>query len=130
MSLPKNSRGPRVLIIEDDMIVRAILFDIANGVGFDVIEADNSLEAIKLLNEYPDIRLVISDVYMPGGMTGFELAGIIRHRWPGVDVVLTSGLTKIEDMTLPPRTAFVAKPFNRTALIKALGQIESRAAET
>ena len=65
--------------------------DMLSDAGFDVIEAGNADEALKLLTDISDIRVVFTDVEMPGRIDGFELADLVEARWPGIGVVVTSG---------------------------------------
>ena len=78
-----------VLIVEDDFLVRQSAVFLLKEAGFDTLEAGNADEAVPLLEARQDIK-VVTDINMPGSMDGLELAQAIRHRWPTVELVLSS----------------------------------------
>ena len=80
------SRIP-VLVVEDEPILRFDIVDTLNDAGFHVHEAGNATEAIEILTQNTGIRLVFTDVDMPGGMDGIKLAGYIRDRWPPLKII-------------------------------------------
>ena len=90
---------PVVLIVEDEFLVRVFAVDIAEEAGFSAVEAADADEAIRVLQNRPDIRVVLADIDLPGHLDGLELAQAIRHRWPPIQVVVTSGMMRPE----PPR---------------------------
>jgi CheY-like chemotaxis protein len=59
--------------------------------GYRVLEAGHGAEALAILAESPDVEIVFSDLVMPGGMSGFDLARQVRERFPAVRIILTSG---------------------------------------
>jgi CheY-like chemotaxis protein len=79
-------------------------------VGFIAVEASNADEAIRILETNPDIRIIITDIDMPGSMNGIDLAQAVCDRWPPVVVLITSGYRKPEPMQLPANAWFFAKP--------------------
>ncbi len=88
--------------------------------GFKTCEATSADEAIALLEREPLIRIVFSDIDLPGGMDGMRLAAAIRDRWPPVELVLTSGHVKVGDAELPERGHFFSKPYDAGELINTL----------
>ncbi|MPZ35859.1 MAG: response regulator [Rhodospirillales bacterium] len=98
--------------------------DIAEEAGFSVLQAIDADEAIEVLQKRPDIRVVFTDVDMPGSMDGLELAHAIRHRWPPIQVVLTSGKMRPAADELPKLSRFISKPYDihlLTGLLRELG---------
>jgi len=83
--------GERVLIAEDNADVRSVVVEQMASLGYGVIEADGGEAALKRLRGGEDIDLLFSDVVMPGGMSGIELAREARSLRPGLKVLLTSG---------------------------------------
>jgi two-component system, response regulator PdtaR len=67
------SSTPAALVVEDEVIVRLHIADIVEAAGFTAVEAFNADEAIDLLTSRSDIRIVITDVNMPGAMDGLKL---------------------------------------------------------
>jgi CheY-like chemotaxis protein len=115
---------PVLLIVEDDLLVRMLAVEIAEDAGFSVLQATDADEAIEVLHRRPDIRVVFTDIDMPGSLDGLELAHAIRHRWPPIEVVLTSGKMRPAADELPERSFFVPKPYDYsrlTGLLRELG---------
>jgi PAS domain S-box-containing protein len=81
----------RVLVVEDDPFVRAYAISCLEGLGYRVTPAESAREAERLLSQGLGVDLIFSDVVMPGGMSGWDLAERARVLCPGVKVLLTSG---------------------------------------
>jgi two-component system, response regulator PdtaR len=62
--------------------------------GYKIVEALNADEAIAILEMREDIRMVVTDVEMPGSMNGIKLARVIRDRWPPIELIVTSGTSR------------------------------------
>jgi CheY-like chemotaxis protein len=107
---------PILLIVEDDLLVRMLAVEIAEDAGFSALEATDADSAICALQKGSDIRVVFTDIDMPGSMDGLELAVAIRHRWPPVQIVLTSGKMRPAADELPERSHFVPKPYDFSRL--------------
>lgn len=86
-----HASKPIVLVVEDSAILRLMAVDIVEQAGFDAIEAGDADEAVRILESRNDIRIVFTDIDMPGSMDGMKLAACIRDRWPPVEIILTSG---------------------------------------
>lgn len=112
-----------VLVVEDEPILRMMAVDIVEEGGFEAIEASDANEAIAILEARHDIRLVFTDVDMPGGMDGLKLAAAIRDRWPPIEVIVTSGKALPEGIDLPARVIFIPKPFDMKRLRSALQRL-------
>ena len=109
-----------VLVVEDEPIQRLMAVTVVEDAGFEAIEAGNADEAISILESRNDIRIVFTDVDMPGGMDGMKLAACIRDRWPPVQIVVTSGYLAGKDVALPARSLFFPKPYSAPAVAEAL----------
>ncbi|MFO0991543.1 MAG: PAS domain S-box protein [Hyphomicrobiales bacterium] len=84
-------RRTKILVVEDQEAVRQVACNFIGDFGYDVVEAENGADALGKLREHPDIDLMFSDVVMPGGMNGFELAKAAYSIRPDLKVVHTSG---------------------------------------
>jgi CheY-like chemotaxis protein len=71
-----------VLVVEDEPFVRMDAVDIVEEAGFIAAEATNADEAMRILETNPDIRIVFTDIDMPGSMDGIKLAFAVCDRWP------------------------------------------------
>ena len=100
-----------ILIVEDESLLRIHAADIAAEAGFEVLEAANADEAIVILEARTDIRIVFTDIQMPGSMDGIKLAQAIRNRWPPVTIVVTSGQVRPAAGALPENVTFLSKPY-------------------
>ena len=80
-----------LLVVEDDDRVRRLTVLRLKELGYRVLEAGHGAAALTILSETPDVDIVFSDLVMPGGISGFDLARQVRKHYPGMHVVLTSG---------------------------------------
>ena len=115
--------GETILLVEDNADVRAVTARRLNNLGYRVIEASNAAQAIEALRSGKRIDLVFSDVVMPGGMSGFELAQWMGSNAPSIRVLLTSGFA--EDVARAGEAPaaeleILRKPYSRTELARAL----------
>jgi two-component system, response regulator PdtaR len=115
------SKPPAVLIVEDEALIRMSAVRIVEDAGFEVIEAATADEAIRILEKRSDIRVVFTDVHMPGSMDSLRLAHAIRYRWPPIKVIVTSGGGRVSEQDLPNGGRFIAKPYEPTQIIDAIG---------
>ncbi len=109
-----------VLIVEDEPLVRLDALETLKGAGYCVIEAANADEAISILEMRRDIRVVVTDIQMPGSMDGLNLAAIIRDRWPPIALIVTSGQIVAGEQDLPERGRFLPKPYSGPRLVEAI----------
>ena len=100
-----------VLVVEDEFLIRMQTVAVIEQAGYTVFEACNADEAIAILEMRENIRIVVTDIEMPGSMDGIKLARAIRERWPPVELIVTSGRHRVRAGELPPRAKFVPKPY-------------------
>ena len=115
-----STKMPAVLIVEDEPLVRIGAVNIIEDAGFEVIEAANADEAIGILECRSDVRVVFTDIHMPGSMDGLKLAHAVRNRWPPIRIIVTSGRELIAEQVLPEGGRFFAKPYNPIEILDAL----------
>lgn len=89
--------GQTVLVVEDDPAVRQVANSTLRSLGFEVMEAESGDEAARILKGNEQIRLVLSDVRMPGELTGIDLARLIKRENPAIRVLLTTGYVDGEE---------------------------------
>jgi CheY-like chemotaxis protein/two-component sensor histidine kinase len=115
---PSIGQGESVLVVEDDPAVRQVAVSTLESLGFKVREAQTGDEAASLLQTDSHFRLVLSDVRMPGEITGIDLARMVKREWPSVRVLLTTGYVdgeaKLEDLEL------LYKPYRATDLAERI----------
>ncbi len=118
-----SGQGQLVLLVEDDNPVREFARGQLEALRYGVLEATNGPEALALLRERPDIELLFTDVVMPGGMSGVELAEAALALRPGLPVLYTSGYTEtalIHNGRLDPHVLLLGKPYRRAELAHKL----------
>jgi CheY-like chemotaxis protein len=113
-------KRPVILIVDDEMLIRWGAVQIAEDAGFEVIEAANADEAIEILENRSDIRIVFTDIRMPGSMDGLKLARAVRDRWPPIKIIVTSGHEYPSEDDLPEGGRFFPKPYDPPQIQAAL----------
>ncbi len=116
-----------ILLVEDDAEVASMIMDLLEGLGFDVIHAASGVSALGALANGRVIDLVLSDIMMPGGMNGIELAREIRARRPGVPILLSSGYSDaFREEAEKLGIAILVKPYRMQDLRSAVERAMSR----
>ncbi|WP_182915216.1 response regulator [Rhodopseudomonas palustris] len=119
------STKPVVLVVEDEALLRMNAVDIVHQAGFAVIEASNADEAIEILEARDDIRVVFTDIQIPGSMDGLKLAQAVRGRWPPIQIIATSGRVKVAEKDLPEGGRFLPKPYTTHQVTRLLLEMTS-----
>ncbi|HEV7437142.1 MAG TPA: PAS domain S-box protein [Pseudorhizobium sp.] len=122
-SLPGGSET--ILAVEDDARVRRVAVSRLTDLGYAVIEAENGADALAKLRENETIHLLFTDIIMPGGMTGDELAEIVRAERPEIKVLFTSGYAEpeIAGRELAARGSWLKKPYTAKELAARLREL-------
>jgi two-component system, response regulator PdtaR len=115
-----SNRRTVVLVVEDDPIIRMGALQLVVAAGFEALEACGADEAIRILEDREDIRLVFTDVGMPGTMDGIKLSHYIRDRWPPVKLIVASGKAILDESHLPLGTKLFHKPYHESSIIEAM----------
>jgi CheY-like chemotaxis protein len=121
-SQPAGGRGT-ILIVEDDADVLAVTSESLRDLGYRVVTAVDAAGALEILRSRQPIDLLFSDVIIPGGTDGVQLAAEARRVRPELKVLLTSGYTAAalsRDHGLPETLEVVGKPYQRDELAKKL----------
>ena len=112
--------GELVLLVEDDPAVRRVVRQQLIDLGYPVIEAENGNQAVEMIEQIADIAIVVSDVIMPGGINGRQLAEQVRQGHPQMRIVLMSGYADEAEPAGAGDLPVLAKPFDRQDLARAL----------
>jgi nitrogen-specific signal transduction histidine kinase/ActR/RegA family two-component response regulator len=117
-----SARGETVLVVEDDRRVRHVTVARLRAIGYTVIEAENAPEALEELEANPSADLLFTDIMMPGGMTGMELAQHVRMKHPNIHILLTSGYAEpnLLEQELSEGTAWLRKPYTAVDLARRI----------
>ena len=117
--------GISVLVVEDEPLLRLDIADSLVEAGFVVLEAANAVEAIEILTQHEEIRVVFTDVDMPGGMDGLRLAAYIRDRWPPLKIIVTSGYRRVAMEDIPAESRFFSKPYDAQKIVHSMREMLS-----
>jgi CheY-like chemotaxis protein len=108
-----------ILVVEDDALVRNFVIAQLQSLGYRTIAAANGPAAMALIDDDKPFDLLFTDVIMPGGMTGRQLADEVRKRRPAVKVLYTSGYTDnaiVHQGRLDPGVLLLTKPYRKSQL--------------
>jgi CheY-like chemotaxis protein len=117
----------KILIVEDDDDLRELATQLVEGLGYVACSTSTGAEAIAIVDRDPEIGLLFTDILMPGGMNGFELAVEIRRRRPGIAILITSGFPGNFSPSACDDFDIIRKPFTQTELGAAFLQVLSSA---
>ena len=107
-----------ILVVEDDDLLRELIVELFRSEGFEVLAAENAKQALQQLEVVSDIRLLLTDVNMPGELDGVGLVQLVRHRWPQIASIVSSGRMRPRDEELPPKVRFVPKPWRVSDMLR------------
>ena len=88
--------------------------------GWQPIEAADAVEALKLVNEHPEVKVLFTDVDMPGPTDGLKLAECVHRDHPDIELIVTSGERNIREDALPDDGTFLPKPYGQMDLVRTL----------
>ena len=117
--------APVVLVVDDEPLLRMDAVDILEDKGFETVEAQTAKDALAILAERPDVRLLFTDVNMPG-MSGIELAEQVHLHWPKILLIVTSSDRAMSDRPLPDHGRFIAKPYEASKLTDEVDDLLKR----
>jgi len=116
-----RARGETILLVEDNEDVRSFTAEVLGELGYQVLVAPDAQGALSLLEKPSEIDLLFTDVGLPNGMTGRQLAEQVLHRWPRVKVLFTTGYARnaiVHQGRLDAGVELIVKPFTRANLAR------------
>jgi two-component system, response regulator PdtaR len=124
---PKDNHAkPVVLIAEDEPLLRLHASDLLEERGYEVVEAEDAAAALRVMENRPDVRLLFTDIQMPGRFDGMDLARQVHARWPHVLLVITSGRLRPRTEEIPDHGRFVAKPYGASELLSQIDDLMNK----
>ena len=131
MTPQKTLSGGRetILVVEDDDLVRSHAITLLQGLGYQVLHASTGPQAMATLGQSPDIDLLFTDVIMPGGMSGQDLAESARALRPDLKILFTSGYIQnamAHDGKIDPNVDLLNKPYRREQLAEKVRDVLDR----
>ncbi len=124
--VPRGSAAQTILAVEDDDDVRANTTGILRELGYTVLEASTAAAALHLIDGHPEISLLFTDIGLPGGMNGRQLADAARKLRPDLKVLFTTGYARnaiVHDGRLDPGVVLLPKPFTYAAVAAKLSDL-------
>ena len=112
---------PTMLIVEDEALILMCAVDFAEEAGYAALEAKDAGEAIEILERREEIEILFTDITLPGGLDGLQLADRVRLRWPRVQILLASGALAGLPADVSPGAFRLPKPYD---IAQFLGTIE------
>jgi len=112
--------GELVLLVEDEPNVRRVVRQQLIDLGYPVIEAENGAQALEMIEHIPDIAIIVSDIIMPGGVDGRQLAEWVMQHRPQLSILLMTGYAEEHNTESISNLPLLAKPFVRQDLARAL----------
>jgi len=103
-----------IVVVDDDVFERMGASSMFLDAGYRVLEAENADDALRFFEANADIRLLFTDVSMPGSMSGSDLAHRVAERWPSVGIIMASGRPRPHE--LPLNMLFHDKPYEPAAV--------------
>jgi PAS domain S-box-containing protein len=122
-NVPITGGNERILVVEDDALVRQYVMTQVKSLGYTALEAANAAEALVIIDADKDIDLLFTDVIMPGNMNGRQLADEAARRRPELKTLFTSGYTEnaiVHHGRLDSGVLLLAKPYRKSELAKML----------
>ena len=112
-----------VLVVEDEPLQRMMAVDLVEDAGFEALHVASAADAVLILESRLDIRVVFTDIDMPGGLNGMQFAAAVRDRWPPIELIIVSGKRRPLPEELPKRGVFFQKPYKRDEVTATMLQM-------
>ena len=123
-----SSCQPTVLVVEDDALIRMLLSEALTDAGYCVLEAENALKAIAVLSRHT-IDALVTDIDMPGGLNGLDLARMVRSHQSNVAVLVASGGHSLGSGQSLEGARFLSKPYRLDDIVSVLAELTVPATE-
>ena len=123
---PRAQRRETILLVEDNAGVREYARSALEDLGYAVLEAEDANQALRLIAKKPPITLLFTDVVLPGQMSGRDLAGRVRHKYPDLPVLYTTGYTRnaiVHQGRLDPDVHLLNKPYTQQDLARKVREL-------
>jgi PAS domain S-box-containing protein len=126
ITAPAQPGHEHILLVEDDELVRQHVTLLLKGLGYQVSQASSGADALEMLERLGTVDLLFTDVVMPGGMTGRQLADAVRKTHPDMPVLFSSGYTEnaiVHHGRLDPGVYLLQKPYRRQELARMIREV-------
>jgi CheY-like chemotaxis protein len=130
---PRSTRRESVLVVEDDDAVRSLSVETLAELGYTVHEAQDGAAAMRELEAHPDVDLLFTDVVLPGGLNGAQVAAMATAKRPGLKVLFTTGYARnaiVHQGRLDSGVHLLTKPFTLEELARKIKEVLESAAQS
>ena len=123
------SLAPRILVVEDEFLIRLTLVEALSDEGFDVIEAETGDAALPLIEADPTIRVLLTDIQLPGVLNGTRLAQRARQTRPTLPILFMTGRPDpVAESAASPLDRYIAKPYTLNDICSAVRSLAGQIA--
>lgn len=123
MSTHDPIEKPVVLVVEDEVWIREDVIDVLEQEGFRTLSAGTVSEALAVLDRHADVQALFTDIQMPGGSDGLDLAKQVAADRPGIVIIVTSGRSIGAPDDLPRQGRFIPKPYLPRKIARMLREL-------
>lgn len=123
---PADGSGQTILVVDDEVIVRMLVVELLEEAGYATLEAQDGATALRALEEAGSVDLLVTDIGLPGSMSGRQLANAARARIPGLGVLFVTGYADTQlagDSAPESNEQVVPKPFAGGDLLKRVAEL-------
>lgn len=116
----------KILLVDDEPLVRNVAIEVLEDLGYEVLAAEDGPTALQLCSNHPGLDLLVTDVGLPGGMNGRQLADAVRLRYPRLPVLFVTGYAEyavLNHGNLEPGMQILTKPHSAAALAQRVGEL-------
>lgn len=113
---------PLLLVVEDEPLVRELIVLELEDAGYDVVEAEDGPTALAILHDRPSVSLLFTDIRLPGGLTGWDIAERARALRPDLPVIYTTGYSS-DGPRLVAGAEFLRKPYRSAMVLEAIDRL-------
>ena len=127
MTARAPTRQCPVLVVEDEELLSLYVDGFLEEAGFEVIDAADADAALEILARRPDVRVLFTDIQMPGAIDGMELARRVHEHWPQVLLLITSGNSRPSTAEIADHGHFLPKPYRPDEVIREIHDLTEEA---
>ena len=125
--IPIGSKPPRIMVVEDEFLIRLTLVEALTDEGFDVIEVETGDEALPILSTDKSIDLLLTDIQLPGRLDGKRLASCARETRPELPVLFMTGRPEpVAEENQSALDLYIAKPYTLAGICSEVRRITTR----
>ena len=123
----RATRQSPILVVEDEELLRLYVGGFLEEAGFEVLDAADAGTALDIMARRPDVRVLSTDIQMPGAIDGIELARLVHEHWPQVLLLVTSGDSRPSTAEIADHGHFLPKPYKADEVVREIHDLTQEA---